>query len=147
MEKEKIKNSSSMTATKEASGWKWMELQTLTLMTLSSSAWQELWSVTSATFPAWVTMNTFMTCDTCRPVRTAVFISSQFCGWEKCNKLVSIIESSGVESCTRRTFDIGSTDCMSSFWISSFATSFLRCSSCGCRASAEFSLVFGPSCT
>lgn len=74
-----------------------MELQTLTLMTLSSSAWQELWSVTSATFPAWVTMNTFMTCDTCRPVRTAVFISSQFCGWgKKCNKLVSIIESSQV---------------------------------------------------
>jgi hypothetical protein len=26
-----------------------------------------------------VTMNTFMTCDTCRPVRTAVFINSQFC--------------------------------------------------------------------
>lgn len=54
-------------------------------MTLSSSAWQELWRVTSATFPACVTMNTFMTCDTCRPVRTAVFISSQFCENEKCS--------------------------------------------------------------
>lgn len=54
-------------------------------MTLSSSAWQELWSVTSATFPACVTMKTFITCDTWRPVRTAVFISSQFCVKRKIN--------------------------------------------------------------
>lgn len=77
----RIKNSSLITTTRSGTRGK----QTLTLMTLSSSAWQELWSVTSATFPAWVTMKTFMTWDTCRPVSTAVFINSQFCG-EKCKK-------------------------------------------------------------
>lgn len=49
-----------------------------TLSTLSSSEWQEDCSVTSATVPAWLTMNTFIPCDTCRPVNTAVFITSQF---------------------------------------------------------------------
>lgn len=34
--------------------------------------------MTSATVPAWLTMNTFIPCDTCRPVNTAVFITSQF---------------------------------------------------------------------
>lgn len=124
----------------------WMECerqqQTLTLMTLSSSAWQELWSVTSATFPAWVTMKTFMTCDTWRPVSTAVFMSSQFC------KTRAVKDHFRRDSRkVHRTFEIGSTDWMSSFWISNFATNFLRCSSCGWIASTDMSLAFGPSWT
>lgn len=54
---------------------------THTLSTLSSSEWQEDCNVTSATFPAWLTMNTFIAWDTWRPVSTAVFITSQF--WYK----------------------------------------------------------------
>jgi hypothetical protein len=59
---------------------------------------------------------------------------------------VSIIELKTSSHATQ-TFEIGSTDWMSSFWISSFATSFLRCSSCGWMASAEMSFVLGPSWT
>lgn len=50
----------------------------LTLSTLSSSEWQELCKVTSATWPACDTISTFIAWDTCRPVSTAVFSTSQF---------------------------------------------------------------------
>jgi len=52
-----------------------------TLRTLSSTERQEACRVTSATFPALLTMKTFMACDTWRPVSTAVFNTSQL--WNK----------------------------------------------------------------
>lgn len=128
----------------------------LTLITLSSSTWQELWSVTSATFPAWVTMNTFITCDTWRPVSTAVFISSQFYlmkeekKWKKWVQMTfkcAISETNTTRKNGQRTFEIGKTDWMSSFCISSFKVSFFRCSSCGWMTSVDRSLAFGPSWT
>ena len=55
----------------------------LTLRAEWSLMAQLVWSVTSATEPASLTMNTFMDCETWRPVSTAVFISSQL--WEEEN--------------------------------------------------------------
>ena len=52
-------------------------LCSLTLSAESSLVWQEVWSVTSAISPPWLTIKTFMGWDTCRPVNTAVFITSQ----------------------------------------------------------------------
>lgn len=63
-----------------------------TFKTLSSSEWQEAWYVTSAAFPAWDTIKTFIAWETCWPVNTAVLRTSQF--WNK-NTFILICQVPG----------------------------------------------------
>ena len=66
-------------------------MDSCTLRAASSVQLHELCRVTSATFPAWDTMSTFMARDTCRPVNNAVLTIDQLCDKKKViGKLIKI---------------------------------------------------------